>query len=66
MKPLNRPTLGRLQPIETPATPNDLWAMDTVIIGNDARLTAAKYVQLVVDHQSILWALPTRANNAGV
>lgn len=45
---------------------NHIWAMDTLIIGNDAGLTAAKYVQLVVDHHSCyVLALPTRANIAG-
>lgn len=65
VKPLNKPRPGLLQPIETPAVPNKIWAIDTIIIGSDARNTAAKYVQLIVDHHSrYVWASATKTNTA--
>ena len=64
-KPPNHSTLGILQPIATPSRPNQIWSMDTVNIGVHANNTAAKYVQLVIDHHSrYVWGRATRANTA--
>lgn len=64
-KPPNVKPLGMLQPIETPEVPNMIWAMDTIVVGSDAKNTAAKYVQLIVDHHSrFVFARATRSNNS--
>ena len=64
-EPLNRKTLGKLNPIVTPEKPNLIWAMDTVVVGRDNKDTAAKYVQVIVDHHSrYVFAKATRKNTS--
>lgn len=64
-KPLNRTELGSLQPIETPDKQNDTWAMNTIVVGSESRNTAAKYIQVIVDHHSrYTWAQATKTNPA--
>jgi len=64
-KQSNKRQLGKLQPIETPESPNTTWAMDTIVIGSEARATSAKYVQIIVDHHSrYAWGRATKTNTA--
>ena len=51
---------GLLNPIPTPEQPMELWSMDTIVMGSEARNTKAKYIQEIVDHHSrYLWAFAT-------
>ena len=53
------------QPVEVPESPNDIWAMDTVVLGQAAAESQAKYVQVIVDHHSrYAWVFPTKSNNS--
>ena len=62
--PCTRP-LGQLQPITTPDKPNELWAIDTIVVGSDAKPKAAKYIQLIIDHHSrYVWSRATKTNTA--
>ena len=37
--------------------------MDTIVVGNSAKRTSAKYIQVIIDHHSrYVWALPTKRN----
>ena len=41
------------------------WAMDTIVIGSDAKSTTAKYIQVIVDHHSrYAWGRATKTNTA--
>ena len=65
VKVKNRPSLGTLQPIQTPDLPMDLWSMDTVVMGSAANQTRAKYVQVITDHHSrYVWAFATPKNTS--
>ena len=47
----------------TPSDPNEIWAMDTIVMGSVAKQTAMKYVITVVDHHSrYVWASAVKAN----
>jgi hypothetical protein len=52
VKPSTHPSYGPLMPIPTPKQPNDLFAMDTIVVGNASHRTQAKNIQLVIDHNS--------------
>ena len=61
----NERRIGTLWPIDTPETPNDLWAIDTIVMGSAARDSSAKYIITVVDHHSrFVWASANKANTA--
>jgi len=63
VKPSNHPTYGPLTPLTTPDNPNELWAMDTIVMGSSARNTKAKYIQVLIDHHSrFVWAKATKVN----
>ena len=65
VKPANHPFFGQLQPLETPSKPLDLISMDTVVMGASAKDTEAKYIQVVLDHNSrYVWAKATSSNSA--
>ncbi len=62
-KPTNGVRSGFLMPIETPRLLMVLLAVDTIVLGGAANQTAAKYIQLLVDHHSrYVWARETRHN----
>ena len=51
--------------LETPLSTDQLWAMDTIVMGSVAKDTTAKYIQVVIDHHSrFLWAKATKTNTA--
>ena len=59
------PRLGELQLMPCPQEPMELLAMDTIVVGSSANSTAAKYVQVVIDHMSrFVWATATKTNTA--
>ena len=63
----NSPSIGCCQPIEASEEPNDIWSIDTVVIGNAANGTAAKNALCVVDHHSrFCWTFPTKTNTTEV
>lgn len=63
VKPSLHPSFGQLKPIETPDKPLDLISIDTIVMGNIAANTKAKYVQLIVDHHSrFVWVFATPKN----
>ena len=65
VKPALHRTYGPLTPLETPTSTNQLWAMDTIVMGSVAKGTTAKYIQVVIDHHSrYLWAKATKTNTA--
>jgi transposase InsO family protein len=65
VKPAQHPTFGQLQPLPTPEQPMELISMDTVVMGSSARGTKAKYIQVVLDHNSrYVWAKATPTNTA--
>ena len=67
VKHSNTATLGLMQPIEVPETPNGIWSIDTVVLGNAAKGAAAKYAQCIVDHHSrFCWTFPTRTNTTEI
>ena len=65
VKTSNHPSSGQLQPLPTPDKPLDLISMDTVVMGSSARETKAKYIQIVLDHNTrFVWAKATPTNTA--
>ena len=65
VKAVPGPRLGELQLMPCPAEPMALLAMDTIVVGSSANNTAAKYVQVVIDHMSrYVWATATKTNTA--
>ena len=65
IKTATHPTFGQLQPLPTPALPMELISMDTVVMGSSARATKAKYIQVVLDHNTrFVWAKATPTNTA--
>ena len=59
----NHSTFGQLQPLASPELPLDLMSTDTVVIGNSAAKTSAKYLQVTLDHNSrYVWAKATKTN----
>ena len=65
VKPATHATFGELQPLPTPDQPIDLISMDTVVMGSSARESKAKYIQVVLDHNTrFVWAKATKTNTA--
>ena len=65
VKASSKPRLGQLQPIETPTEPLELIAIDTIVMGNSAEQSKAKYIQVVIDHLTrYVWAFATSKNTA--
>ena len=63
VKPPNGPEVGTCQPVECPESPNDIWSIDTVVLGSPANNCSAKYAQVIVDHHSrFVWTFPTKTN----
>ena len=59
------PALGELQSMPVPDKPLQLVSMDTIVMGSAASGTAAKYIQVVIDHCSrYIWTLATKSNTA--
>ncbi|RWS04578.1 Retrotransposable element Tf2 protein type 1-like protein [Dinothrombium tinctorium] len=45
--------------------PNDLWGIDTIVMGPAANKTRHKYIQVIIDHFSrYAWAFPSASNSA--
>ena len=62
-KPSNSPSFGQLQLMPTPNQPLELVSMDTMIMGTAAKDSAAKNLQVIIDHHSrYVWAVPTPKN----
>ena len=59
------PKPGELQLMPSPPRPMMVLGMDTIVMGGSASDTAAKYVQVIIDHHSRhVWAFPTKSNTA--
>ena len=53
----NESTLRPTHPIPTPDGPNQIWAIDAVVMGSSASNTAAKNILTVIDlHSRFVWA----------
>ena len=64
IKPANCKSLGKWHPIETPNRPNEIWSIDTVVVGNESKSCSAKYMQVIIDHHSrYIWAIATKTNS---
>lgn len=62
-KHANRPPFGKLRPIPTPNNTFDFISTDTVVLGNLAKNSKHKYIQVFIDHLSrFVWAFPTVKN----
>ena len=62
-KHANRPPFRKLRPIPTPHNTFDFLSTDTVVLGNLAKNTRHKYIQVFIDHLSrFIWAFPTVNN----
>ena len=65
VKASSKPRLGQLQPLETPTEPLELVAIDTIVMGNSAEKSRAKYIQVIIDHLTrYVWAFATPKNTA--
>ena len=59
------PATGELQLMPVGRYPGDLVAMDTIVMGRSASNTAAKYIQMIIDHHTrYIWSVASRTNNA--
>ena len=57
----NESTLRPTHPIPTPDGPNQIWAIDAVVMGSSAGNTAAKNILTVIDlHSRFVWAKAVR------
>lgn len=63
----NHAAHGTWQPVEVPEQPNEIWSLDTVIIGTAANGSKDKNAQCDVDHHSrMCWTFPTKTNTAEI
>ncbi|UYV74269.1 K02A2.6-like, partial [Cordylochernes scorpioides] len=64
-KQSNQPTIGHDQIPDSDLQPFDLIGLDTIVLGNEAKNTRHKYLQVIIDHHSrYIWASPTASNNS--
>ncbi|UYV62930.1 hypothetical protein LAZ67_2002542, partial [Cordylochernes scorpioides] len=64
-KQSNQPTIGHYQIPDSDLQPFDLIGLDTIVLGNEAKNTRHKYLQVIIDHHSrYIWASPTASNNS--
>ncbi|UYV78677.1 hypothetical protein LAZ67_16002346 [Cordylochernes scorpioides] len=59
-KQSNQPTIGHYQIPDSDLQPFDLIGLDTIVLGNEAKNTRHKYLQVIIDHHSrYIWTSKT-------
>ncbi|RWR99422.1 Retrotransposable element Tf2 protein type 1-like protein [Dinothrombium tinctorium] len=65
VKTRHTPRYGQYIKPDHDLQPNDLWGIDTIVMGPAANKTRHKYIQVIVDHFSrYVWAFPTAVNSS--